>query len=83
MLLRIYTLIDIVYFMSEYNELFGKYYQEAEKYLQNMNLEERIGQMFFVKYTENASQEISKKNLVDLFYMPIFLIEKTTWFKMI
>jgi beta-glucosidase-like glycosyl hydrolase len=26
-----------------------------------MNLEERIGQMFFVKYTENASQEISKK----------------------
>ena len=43
-----------------------------------MNLEERIGQMFFVKYTENASQEISKKNLVDLFYMPIFLIEKTT-----
>ena len=47
--------------MSEYNELFGKYYQEAEKYLQNMNLEERIGQMFFVKYTENASQEISKK----------------------
>ena len=83
MLLWIYTLIDIVYFMSEYNELFGKYYQEAEKYLQNMNLEERIGQMFFVKYTENASQEISKKNLVDLFYMPIFLIEKTTWFKMI
>ena len=64
--------------MSEYNELFGKYYQEAEKYLQNMNLEERIGQMFFVKYTENASQEISKKFLVDLFYMPIFLIEKTT-----
>jgi len=61
MLLWIYTLIDIVYFMSEYNELFGKYYQEAEKYLQNMNLEERIGQMFFVKYTENASQEISKK----------------------
>ena len=61
MLLWIYTLIDIVYFMSEYNELFGKYYQEAEKYLQNMNLEERIGQMFFVKYRKCLSRNIKKK----------------------
>ena len=41
------------------SELFEKYYEEAEKYLQNMTIKERIGQMFFPRYNAtNASDDI-------------------------
>ena len=47
--------------MSECSELFGEYYCEAEKYIQKMNLEEKIGQMFMVGYYEKKAQEIIMK----------------------
>lgn len=50
--------------MSESKELFGEYYNEAEKYLQKMTLEEKIAQMFFIRYNETkAIEEITKKKL--------------------
>ena len=53
--------------MSE-QELFGKYYKKAEEYLQRMTLEERIGQMFFVRYSEKA-KDVFKKNKVGGFVL--------------
>ena len=44
--------------MSESTELFGKYYNEADKYMQKMTLEEKIAQMFFIRYNESTSQEL-------------------------
>ena len=44
------------------SELFEEYYEEAEKYLQNMTIKERIGQMFFPRYNAaNASDDIKNK----------------------
>ena len=44
------------------SELFEEYYEEAEKYLQNMTIRERIGQMFFQRYNpQNASDDIQNK----------------------
>ena len=44
--------------MSESTELFGKYYNEADKYMKKMTLEEKIAQMFFIRYNESTSQEL-------------------------
>ena len=48
--------------MSE-NELFGKYYGEAEKYLQKMTIEEKIGQMFFISYSNKAIDDLLTKKV--------------------
>ena len=48
--------------MSESTELFGKYYNEADKYMQKMTLEEKIAQMFFVRYNESKAQEFIIQN---------------------
>ena len=44
--------------MSLSGELFDNYYLEAEKYIQNMTIEEKIGQMFIVRYNEKTAQDI-------------------------
>ena len=46
--------------MSE-TELFEEYYSEAEKYLKNMTLEQKIGQMFFFKYSNSSKEQIKNK----------------------
>ena len=41
-------------------ELFGKYYSKAENFLEDMSLEEKIGQLFFVRYDkEQALSDVS------------------------
>ena len=43
------------------NDLFGKYYDEANKKMKNMSLEEKVGQLFLVRYDSNlASNWINK-----------------------
>ena len=43
-------------------ELFEEYYKDAEKIMEKMTMEERIGQMFFPRYShENASDDIPNK----------------------
>ena len=42
-------------------ELFEEYYPEAEKYLKNMTMEERIGQMFFPRFNKSSSADDIKK----------------------
>lgn len=45
------------------NDLFGKYYSKADKILKNMTLEEKVGQLFLVRYdTYLADNFISKYN---------------------
>ena len=45
------------------NDLFGKYYSEANKIIKDMSLEEKIGQLFLVRYDGNlANTYISKYN---------------------
>ena len=45
------------------NDLFGKYYSKANKIIKDMTLEEKIGQLFLVRYDGNlASTYISKYN---------------------
>ena len=44
------------------SELFEDYYEEAEKYMQNMTMKEKIGQMFFPRYNHtNATDDILNK----------------------
>ena len=44
------------------SELFEEYYSQAEKYLNKMTIEERIGQMFFPRYDpETASDDIKNR----------------------
>lgn len=45
------------------NDLFGKYYDKAKDILNTMTLEEKVGQMFLVRYPEeDANSEISEEN---------------------
>lgn len=37
------------------NDLFGKYYEKAQKKLEEMSLEEKIGQLFLVRYDDTTS----------------------------
>ena len=46
--------------MSE-KELFEEYYSEAEEYRKNMTLEQKIGQMFFFKYSSSSKEQIKNK----------------------
>lgn len=39
---------------EENTELFGKYYEKAEELLNNMTLEEKVGQMFLVRFPESG-----------------------------
>lgn len=41
------------------NDLFGKYYNKASKIIKHMTLEEKVGQLFLVRYNDNALIEIS------------------------
>jgi len=44
------------------SELFEEYYPQAEKYLQRMTMEERIGQMFFPRFNKaNSSDDIKNR----------------------
>ena len=52
----------IIYFvllitLCSSTELFEEYYPEAEKYLKNMTMEERIGQMFFPRFDKSSSED--------------------------
>ena len=52
----------IIYFLLLFTlcsstELFEEYYPEAEKYLKNMTMEERIGQMFFPRFDKSSSED--------------------------
>ena len=52
----------ILFALCYSSELFEEYYKEAEKYLQNMTIKERIGQMFFPRYNpQNASDDIQNR----------------------
>lgn len=44
---------DIVDSEEVSDDLFGKYYNEANEYLENMTIEEKIGQLFLVRYDQN------------------------------
>lgn len=47
----------------EDNELFAEYYEQAEKLMENMTIEEKVGQMFLARYPENnVIQEIKEQN---------------------
>lgn len=39
---------------KENTDLFGKYYDKAEEILNNMTLEEKVGQMFLVRFPESG-----------------------------
>ena len=44
------------------SELFEEYYEEAEKFLKKMTIEEKIGQMFFPRFNlKNSSDDIKNK----------------------
>lgn len=46
------------------SELFEEYYAQAEEYLKNMTIEEKVGQMFFPRYDPNKSlDDIKNMNL--------------------
>ena len=40
--------------IEENTELFGKYYEKAEQLLNDMSLEEKVGQMFLVRFPESG-----------------------------
>ncbi len=42
------------------NDLFGKYYNDAEKIMKDMSLEEKIGQLFLVRYDSNLASSWTK-----------------------
>lgn len=45
------------------NDLFGDYYNEANKYLNKMSLEEKVGQLFLIRYDNNlVDSYINKYN---------------------
>lgn len=47
----------------ESDDLFGEYYTKANKYMKNMTLAEKVGQMFLVQYDKNVSiKEITNFN---------------------
>jgi len=44
------------------SQLFEKYYAQAKKYMRNMTMEERIGQMFFPRFSlKNYTDDIKKR----------------------
>lgn len=43
------------------NDLFGKYYDEANKKMKNMSLEDKVGQLFLVRYDSNLASNWTKK----------------------
>ncbi len=48
---------------KESNDLFGKYYAQAETQLSSMSLEEKVGQMFLARYPESGViEEIKSQN---------------------
>ena len=51
----------LLFSFCQTQELFGGYYKEAEKYMANMTLEQRIGQIFFAKFN-NDTKESDIKN---------------------
>ena len=53
--MKIYFLM--LFTLCSSTELFEEYYPEAEKYLNNMTMEERIGQMFFPRFNKESSAD--------------------------
>ena len=48
---------------NDSNELFAQYYKQAEKLLETMTLEEKVGQMFLARYPESGViEEIKTQN---------------------
>ena len=47
----------VLFALCSSSELFEEYYQEAEKYVKKMTLEEKIGQMFFPKFNLTSSSD--------------------------
>ena len=43
------------------NELFAKYYEQAEQIMKDMTIEEKVGQMFLVRYPDNGVIEQIKE----------------------
>ena len=59
-MLLIYFLL--LFTLCSPSELFEEYYPQAEKYLQRMTMEERIGQMFFPRFNKaNSSDDIKNR----------------------
>ena len=54
-MLLIYFLL--LFTLCSPSELFEEYYPKAEKYLNNMTMEERIGQMFFPRFDKSTSSD--------------------------
>lgn len=51
------------FFNTTDNDLFSKYYDEADKIISNMTLEEKVGQMFYARYPAgDATEEIVSEN---------------------
>ena len=46
-------------------ELFEEYYEEAEKFLSKMTLEQKVGQMFFPKFTNDTKVKLSSCIIAD------------------
>lgn len=44
------------------NEIFGKYYDQAEDLMKNMTIEEKVSQMFLVRYPEKGVLNQIKKH---------------------
>ncbi len=59
-----YLFILIILTFCSSSELFEEYYKEAEEYMKNMTIEEKIGQMFFQRYYEShAIKDIKNKTI--------------------
>ena len=53
------VLYFLLFYLCSSKELFEDYYEEAEKYLNNMTLEDKVSQMFIPKYVPaNASEDL-------------------------
>ena len=46
----------ILFVFSQNAELFEEYYKEAEKYMSNMTLEQKIGQLFFPRFNDTTKE---------------------------
>ena len=59
--MSIYPLI-LLFVLCYSSDLFEEYYKEAEKYLERMTYQEKIGQMFFPRFNlENSTDDITNK----------------------
>lgn len=55
-----HVVIETQVFREASNELFGSYYDKAKKIMKKMTIEEKVGQLFLVRYHDDVDNEISK-----------------------